>query len=351
MEKLGNLLVAYGKISGEDLEEGLLAQQTLGLRIGETLLRLGKIKAADIEWVLSKQLDIPFVIVENIHLDPVLIGRLPKELLLAYRILPLYETDSEIALVTDDPRNSSAINAIEELTGKKAQLSAGNGERIEEILKEFFRKDEAFNIRDRIEALVSRIDGSSFYRMDFVLGEYKCLISIFGCGISKKIYNLDYFIKKEQVLSAFDSLSIPLLYSEHGNETTIFLSVYPMVKRNEDVRLPAVFGVYGFYVPEGIAFTDARVRGLPMVFHSDAPVEGYPFIFTRRNALEFEKAVYTIDSAPGFLRDLFVRAVRPRQCSECVGAGCPVCRGLGYTFSEVTEGHCSDEELRNLRGR
>jgi Tfp pilus assembly pilus retraction ATPase PilT len=64
MEKkksIGDLLIELGKISQEDLEEGIRLQKVFNLRLGETLVKLGKIAMADIEWILSKQLDIHFV--------------------------------------------------------------------------------------------------------------------------------------------------------------------------------------------------------------------------------------------------------------------------------------------------
>ena len=63
-------------------------QKEFGLRLGETLIKLGKVTKAEIEWVISKQLDIPHIMVEQIELDPVLIGKFPKDLLLDNKILP-----------------------------------------------------------------------------------------------------------------------------------------------------------------------------------------------------------------------------------------------------------------------
>jgi hypothetical protein len=74
-KNIGELLIEYGKITRDDLEEGLRLQKELNLRIDEILIKLGKVTKNDIEWVLSKQPDIPFVIVENINLDPKLIGK------------------------------------------------------------------------------------------------------------------------------------------------------------------------------------------------------------------------------------------------------------------------------------
>ncbi len=41
--KFGSLLLKYGLISFEDLEESLKTQKETGLKLGETLIKLGKI--------------------------------------------------------------------------------------------------------------------------------------------------------------------------------------------------------------------------------------------------------------------------------------------------------------------
>ena len=75
---LGTLLQEYGLITGNDLEEGLTLQKESGLRLGEALAQLGKISAEDIEWVLSKQLDVPFVIVDDVTVNPDLLYKFQK---------------------------------------------------------------------------------------------------------------------------------------------------------------------------------------------------------------------------------------------------------------------------------
>ena len=56
---IGTLLLEYGLIVEKDLSEGVKLQKETGLRLGEALVQLGKVSMEDIDWVLSKQLDIP----------------------------------------------------------------------------------------------------------------------------------------------------------------------------------------------------------------------------------------------------------------------------------------------------
>ncbi|HMK50510.1 MAG TPA: hypothetical protein VK435_10690 [Thermodesulfovibrionales bacterium] len=347
-KNIGELLIEYGKITREDLEEGLSLQKGYGLRIGETLIKLGKVTADDIEWVLSKQLDIPFVIVENVSLDPKLIYKFSRDLLLRHRILPLYETDEEIAVATDDPLNKDILGSIEDYVNKKIRLSSGNGEKIVEILTHLFTREGIPALRSVIERVLAIMDGTCFYRIDFFLDGYSCEISIFGFGILRKIEILSSSYTREQILEAFDSLRMAFVYDICQKRDSLFMSVYPLINRIQDNNLPAIIGTFGFSLPEGIVFTDAHVNRVPLFFSSAAPVSGYPFLSTKAAVVHHRKTIFPIDSAPEDFSDYYLHLSIPEPCGSCGGKGCTKCNELGLVFPRKLEGIYSSEELKRV---
>ena len=58
---IGGILLAAGKITPENAERVLRAQKEFGLRFGEAALRLGLITEADIQQVLARQFDYPYL--------------------------------------------------------------------------------------------------------------------------------------------------------------------------------------------------------------------------------------------------------------------------------------------------
>ena len=60
-ERLGEMLVKAGKLSARDLERALSAQQELGNLLGQVLIQLGVVSELDVAHTLARQLNIPFI--------------------------------------------------------------------------------------------------------------------------------------------------------------------------------------------------------------------------------------------------------------------------------------------------
>ncbi|MBI5056396.1 MAG: hypothetical protein HZB61_07265 [Nitrospirae bacterium] len=347
---IGTLLLEYGLINNDDLLEGLKLQKESGLRLGEALVRLGKVSMDDIDWVLSKQLDIPFVIVEDIVPNLELLSKFEKEFLIGNRILPLHETDEQISIVAEDPLNKTAIGLIGDSFSKKVNVSTGSGSKIEELLKNTFKELVLPDLLSALKNITERIKRTSFYRIDFLLGEHACKISIFGSGILKNIMTIKGTFSKEDICAAFDEMRTPFLYDHASNGERTFLAAYPLKNKFDTPSLPAITGEYGLILPGDISFADAHVHGLHKVFHSDNPVHGYNYFSTKRTPFVFDKSVYVIDAAPEDFKKCYVKILVPEKCPSCSGKGCAACKELGYEFQEL-EGMYSSGDLRERLSR
>jgi type IV pilus assembly protein PilB len=340
---IGTLLREYGLINDEDLQEGIRLQKETGLRLGESLARLGKVKMEDIEWVLSKQLDIPFVIVEDITVNTDLLKKFEKNFLLKNRILPLYETDAQISIVTDDPFNRPAIDIINQLFRKKVDISTGSGNKIEDLLRVSFEKVGLPELVAAIRDITSTIRETSFYRIDFLLDENSCRIWVFGSKILRAVKTIHGAFKKEDIYKAYDCLDVVFLYHEAFSDKKVFLSTYPLENRMDSAHVPSVLGIYGLYIPDDITFTDAHVYGTSHFFHSDNPVQGYPFFSTKRDRPVDGNMIFTLDAVSRDFKENYVSAYLPEVCSSCHGGGCDACRDLGHEFKKIEGVYSSDD--------
>ncbi len=343
---LGTLLLGYGLITSDDLMAGLALQGQKSIRLGEALVELGRINRDDIEWVLSKQLDVPFVIVEDVIVNSGLLERFQRDFLLENIMLPLYETDDIIAVAMEDPFNSSAIDYLGTCCGKDVSVSIGSGRKITRILEKTFGRAGLPELADIIRSVTEKIRATGFYRIDFIIRSGACSINVFGSGIRRPLKTIKGHIGREDVLSAFDALGMEVLYEQSVSSNGAFLAVYPLSESANIIRLPAVVGHYNLPVPGDTVFTDARVHASQRLFHSESPVKGYPFIATGGHPPEGNNIIYTIDSVPGDFKAFNLDVLVPGKCPSCGGEGCRSCRELGYLFDSM-QGVYSSEDLKN----
>ena len=175
---------------------GVPVRRKSGDRLGEALVKLGKVTMEDIDWVLSKQLDIPFVIVEDVTPDSELIWKFPRDFLIENRILPLFETEEMISVATEDPFNEPALVFLREKYGKSIQVSTGSGSKIEEVLKNTFKKTVFPELLESIEGVIDKI---FLPKLDICC----------ECEVVKGLVEPSHFINSLGIL-CFDSLYVGL---------------------------------------------------------------------------------------------------------------------------------------------
>jgi len=111
-KKLGELLLGYEMISPDNLKKALKVQKENNKRIGETLIELNIVTQDQINWILGKQLDIPYVQIEKEQLDLDLIKRFPEYLIKNYRLIPMVEVEDKMVIAMADPIDDEAIQKI-----------------------------------------------------------------------------------------------------------------------------------------------------------------------------------------------------------------------------------------------
>lgn len=336
-EPFGKLLKDFKLATDADIVEALALQKDTGQKLGEALVELGKLTNEDIEWVLSKQLNIPFVIVDKNTTDLALLQKFPKDFLMVNRILPMYETDEEVAIATDDPQNTEVFEKIEVKFAKKVIVSAASGDAIDGLLSKLLKQEGSPEAQSILEKQFERLQETCFYRLDIRLSANSISIGAFGFGILKTIYQAelgpDEKFTRDDFFAALDTMGVGFLFEEYGVENGEMFSIYPMGEEFKPQAAPAVLGAFGLGLPEEDTFTDVGVSGLDRVHVAQGPVDGYDFIAVRGYDGRSEQIIYTIDSAPAEFRNCYVKAYIPKMCPSCGGSGCQECKHLGLQFS------------------
>jgi len=137
-QKLGEILVHYKIITPEQLEEGLKIQKNKEKRIGEILINLGRVTQDEINWVLGKQLNLPYVQVNIGNIDIQLSKNISEDTLRKFKAIPIMELNDELVVAMGDPTDEEAIKAIKEVTKRKLKYVLASFKNIEETINQIF---------------------------------------------------------------------------------------------------------------------------------------------------------------------------------------------------------------------
>jgi hypothetical protein len=110
--RLGELLLARGLITPDQLDIALTQQRRTGERLGRVLLTLGLVRRLDLGRALADRWERPFVMIEPGLVDPAAAQRFPLEATLRLRAVPLHVADTRIVVATAEAPNAELLDTI-----------------------------------------------------------------------------------------------------------------------------------------------------------------------------------------------------------------------------------------------
>ncbi|MBV8620759.1 MAG: Flp pilus assembly complex ATPase component TadA [Curvibacter sp.] len=115
--RLGELLVRAGKLSARDMERALSAQQEMGSLLGRVLVQLGLVSEIDVLQTLSAQLDIPLALADDFPAVPPEVQGLLPEFQSSHLIYPLRLEDGRLDVAMAVPQDAFVLKALHLATG------------------------------------------------------------------------------------------------------------------------------------------------------------------------------------------------------------------------------------------
>ena len=110
--RLGELLIAAGMITEEDVQRGIALQKGTNKRLGTVLLEQGIITENDLIDALQMQLGIEYVDLTRENIPTELAQVLPKHIAKQYQVVPVRIVRDELYLAMVDPLNFYAIEDV-----------------------------------------------------------------------------------------------------------------------------------------------------------------------------------------------------------------------------------------------
>ncbi|NLD98814.1 MAG: Flp pilus assembly complex ATPase component TadA [Fibrobacter sp.] len=118
-KRIGEVLLEQGLITEEQLQAGLMEQRKSGMRLGKCLTKLGFISENKLVDVLSAQLDVQHVVLENFNFSRDLIRLIPEDMARKYKVIPLFDQNDVVTVAMSDPTNLRTIDHLKFKLGKE----------------------------------------------------------------------------------------------------------------------------------------------------------------------------------------------------------------------------------------
>jgi len=114
--RLGDLLVAEGLISQEQLTRALAAQKGTTEKLGSILVRLKLLSEEQLIGFLSRQYGIPSMTLAQLDVDADVLRLVPAAIAKKYEVLPVKRVSNTLTLAMADPTNVFALDDIAFMT-------------------------------------------------------------------------------------------------------------------------------------------------------------------------------------------------------------------------------------------
>ena len=157
-KKIGEILVAQGKVTEEQVDEALAIQKTDPRNIGKILVSLGYISDDDLAQALSMRLNVEYVALFEVHVDPDVLGIIEEDVLLQHKAVPLRIEDGRLIVAMSDPNDIysrsdltisagypiTAVVAAEDAVRRLQEQLFGNGAVVDGALAELADAVQAY---------------------------------------------------------------------------------------------------------------------------------------------------------------------------------------------------------------
>jgi type IV pilus assembly protein PilB len=153
--RIGDLLLARGLVTTEDLREATEHQKLAGRRLGDILVGSGKITPADLVDVLSERLGIPKITIRGLVADPEVVNIIPLPIAKKHRLIALFRINDRLTVAMADPLDVVAIDEVRFKTGLMVNRVIATPEDIEAAITEFY------TVADNVERVIGDISASS----------------------------------------------------------------------------------------------------------------------------------------------------------------------------------------------
>jgi general secretion pathway protein E/type IV pilus assembly protein PilB len=135
---IGEVLLEKGMISAEHLAEALAMRKKTGARLDKILVELGCVSEEQILDVMSEQLGVEKVTLDDVEIDVETLRALPPKLVYRRGLVPISRTNGTLRVATSDPFDLYSFDEVRLLTGLEIQPVLACSDEIDKVIKTFY---------------------------------------------------------------------------------------------------------------------------------------------------------------------------------------------------------------------
>lgn len=141
--RLGEILVAGGAVTADQLERALAEQPRLQLPLGQTLLKLGYTTDEIMRQALSSQLGVPYIDLQNVIIDRTLATLVDRDFARQHALFPVARIGSTLTVAMDDPTQTTVVEELAAATKHTVTVVTSSADAIHRALVRLYEKAPA----------------------------------------------------------------------------------------------------------------------------------------------------------------------------------------------------------------
>ena len=142
-KRLGELLLAAGTLTEEELQRGLALQKGTRERLGTVLISNGIITESQLIEAMQMQLGIEFIDLTRYPIPTELAQAMPKNLARQYQVVPVRMVKDELYLAMSDPMNFIAIEEVRKAVRRKIVPMVATAAGVEHAIQILYSNENA----------------------------------------------------------------------------------------------------------------------------------------------------------------------------------------------------------------
>jgi len=156
--RLGDMLVAAGAMTEDQLDWSLERQKESYQRIGEILLEAKLVSEDDITEARALQLDMAYVQLGDFQIRPDVAQLVPEHISRTYSLIPISATSTKVAVAMANPMDVEAIDTVQRCAKKRVVPVLASEHRIVAALEQAYGAAGGEDITATIEEAIGDID-------------------------------------------------------------------------------------------------------------------------------------------------------------------------------------------------